>query len=78
MITTVSREKSKFQDFINEQIRITEEYEKVYPITYKCIKCKDKKWHIWWENGYEYGEPCECLIREYKEKAEQIREERKN
>ena len=78
MITTVNREKSKFQDFINEQIRIAEEYEKVYPITYKCIKCKDKKWHIWRDNGYEYGEPCEGLIREYTEKAERTREERIN
>ena len=59
-VVTVNRELSKFQKAIQEQLKVAEEKEKVYPITYRCPKCKDKKWFVYWENGYEYGDPCTC------------------
>lgn len=59
MIATFERY-TKFEKACMEAIKRAEEREKVEPITYKCLKCKDKKWIIWWEDGYEYADPCIC------------------
>lgn len=71
MIATIFRETSKFQKACEEAIRRAEEYEKVYPITYKCLKCKDKKGflHIG-EDGNEYWEDCICST--WKDDEEEI------
>ena len=65
MLVTAEKWLSKFEYAVAEQIRIAEEREQVYPVTYKCPKCHDKKWFVWNEKGYEYGEPCECQLREW-------------
>lgn len=70
----INVEKSKFQKAVEEQLRLAMEREKIYPITYSCTRCKDKKWHIWWENGYEYAEPCDCQIREWEERAKEYQQ----
>jgi hypothetical protein len=72
MLVKVEKEISKYQKAVAEYIKLAEEKEKVYPITYKCPKCKDKKCFVWWKDGYEYGRHCECY---YEEKARE-REER--
>ena len=65
MRVTIEKGISKFTQVVAEQIRLAEEKEKVYPVTYKCLRCKDKKWFLWMKDGYEYGEPCECQLREW-------------
>lgn len=78
MTTRVTIEKpiSKYLEAVMDSLEREESRERVYPATYKCPKCKDKKWLLWWKDGYEYGEPCECQIKEWAEEKRRRAEER--
>ena len=63
------------EKMLAEKLKGAEEREQERPTTYRCLKCKDKKFFVWTDaNGYEYAEPCECQKKDWTDRAQKHRE----